>query len=60
RLFGWFDASGKWAGTAAGLVAGLACQHYGIAMPFLIACLAALAALAVAAPLHIRSPEIVP
>lgn len=60
RLFGWFDASGKWAGTAAGLVAGLACQHYGIAMPFLIACLAALAALAVASPLHIRSPEIAP
>jgi len=60
RLFGWFDASGKWAGTAAGLVAGLACQHYGSAMPFLIACLAALAALAVAYPLLTRSPEIVP
>jgi len=60
RLFGWFDASGKWAGTAAGLVAGLACQHYGIAMPFLIACLAALAALAVAHPLLIGSPEIAP
>ncbi|SFB34909.1 MFS transporter [Azotobacter beijerinckii] len=60
RLFGWFDASGKWAGTAAGLVAGLACQHYGSAMPFLIACLAALAALAVAHPLLIGSPEIAP
>lgn len=60
RLFGWFDASGKWAGTAAGLVAGLACQHYGVAMPFLIACLAALAALAVAHPLLIGSPEIAP
>jgi MFS family permease len=60
RLFGWFDASGKWAGTAAGLVAGLACQRYGVAMPFLIACLAALAALAVAYPLLTRSPETAP
>ncbi|GAB3382199.1 MFS transporter [Azotobacter armeniacus] len=57
RLFGWYDASGKWAGTAAGLVAGLACQHYGSALPFLIACLAALAALALAHPLLVRSPE---
>jgi len=57
RLFGWYDASGKWAGTAAGLVAGLASQHYGIAMPFLIACLAALAALALTQPLLVRSPE---
>lgn len=60
RLFGWFDASGKWAGTAAGLVAGLACQRYGVAMPFMIACLAALAALAVAYPLLTRSPETAP
>lgn len=60
RLFGWFDASGKWAGTAAGLVAGLACQRYGVAMPFLIACLAALAALAVTYPLLTRSPETAP
>ncbi|MNG17423.1 Major Facilitator Superfamily protein [compost metagenome] len=60
RLFGWYDASGKWAGSAAGLVAGLACQHYGVAMPFLIACLAAFAALAVAHPLLTRSPETAP
>lgn len=57
RLFGWFDASGKWAGSAAGLVAGLAVQLHGAAMPFLIASLAALAALAVATPLYARSPE---
>ncbi|MCM2331505.1 Predicted arabinose efflux permease, MFS family [Geopseudomonas sagittaria] len=60
RLFGWYDASGKWAGSAAGLVAGLACQYYGVAMPFLIACLAALAAMAVAHPLLTRSPETAP
>lgn len=57
RLFGWFDASGKWAGSAAGLVAGLAVQLHGATMPFLIASLAALAALAVATPLYARSPE---
>ena len=60
RLFGWFDASCKWACSAAGLVAGLAVQLHGSALPFLIACLAALAALAVAQPLLTRSPEIAP
>lgn len=60
RLFGWYDASGKWAGSAAGLAAGFAVQLHGSALPFLIACLAALAALAVAHPLHSRLPETAP
>ncbi|MBS7661743.1 MFS transporter [Pseudomonas lalucatii] len=51
RLFGWYDASGKWAGTVAGVSAGLLSQGYGIASPFLVACVAACAALLLARPL---------
>ena len=58
RLFGWFDASGKWAGTAAGGTAAVVSQICGIASPFLVACLAALAAMALARPLMITSREI--
>ncbi|MEB0040008.1 MULTISPECIES: MFS transporter [unclassified Pseudomonas] len=58
RLFGWFDASGKWAGTAAGVTAGWVSQTCGIASPFLVACLAAVAAMAVARPLLMTSREI--
>ncbi|MGV8918031.1 MAG: MFS transporter [Pseudomonas sp.] len=58
RLFGWFDASGKWAGTAAGVSAGFATQTFGIASPFLVACLAAIAALVLARPLLTTSAEI--
>ena len=58
RLFGWFDASGKWAGTAAGVTAGLVSQTCGIASPFLVACLAAVAAMALARPLLMTSREI--
>ncbi|MDB5979528.1 MAG: transporter [Pseudomonas sp.] len=58
RLFGWFDASGKWAGTAAGITAGLVSQSCGIASPFLVACLSALAAMALARPLLMTSREI--
>ncbi|MNH10355.1 Major Facilitator Superfamily protein [compost metagenome] len=58
RLFGWFDSSGKWAGTAAGVSAGLVTQTCGIASPFLVACLAATAALALARPLFMTSREI--
>ena len=58
RLFGWFDASGKWAGTAAGGTAAVVSQMCGIASPFLVACLAALAAMALARPLMITSREI--
>ncbi|MDB6051133.1 MAG: transporter [Pseudomonas sp.] len=58
RLFGWFDASGKWAGTAAGVTAGLVSQTCGIASPFLVACLAAIAAMAVARPLLVNPREI--
>jgi MFS family permease len=58
RMFGWFDASGKWAGTAAGVTAGLVSQTCGIASPFLVACLAAVAAMALARPLLMTSREI--
>ena len=58
RLFGWFDASGKWAGTAAGGTAAVVSQMCGIASPFLVACLAALAALVIARPLLKTSREI--
>ena len=58
RLFGWFDASGKWAGTAAGVTAAVVSQACGIASPFLVACLAAMAAMVLARPLMITSREI--
>ncbi|PAA37852.1 MULTISPECIES: MFS transporter [Pseudomonas] len=58
RLFGWFDSSGKWAGTAAGVTAALVTQTCGIASPFLVACLAAMAAMVMARPLMITSREI--
>ncbi|WP_397448573.1 MFS transporter [Pseudomonas sp. NA-150] len=58
RLFGWFDASAKWAGTAAGVTAGFVTQTFGIASPFLAACLAAIAALVLARPLLMTSREI--
>ncbi|MBK5351536.1 MFS transporter [Pseudomonas sp. TH41] len=58
RLFGWFDSSGKWAGTAAGVTAALVSQTCGIASPFLVACLAAMAAMVLARPLMMTSREI--
>ena len=58
RLFGWFDSSGKWAGTAAGVTAAVVSQACGIASPFLVACLAALAAMVIARPLLMTSREI--
>jgi len=58
RMFGWFDSSGKWAGTAAGVSAALVSQTCGIASPFLVACLAATAALLLARPLLITAREI--
>ncbi|MFO2464425.1 MFS transporter [Pseudomonas sp. 15FMM2] len=58
RLFGWFDSSGKWAGTAAGVAAALISQSFGIASPFLVACLAAMAAMVLARPLLMTSREI--
>lgn len=58
RLFGWFDSSGKWAGTAAGVTAALVSQTCGIASPFLVACLAAMAAMVLARPLLMTSREI--
>ena len=58
RMFGWFDSSGKWAGTAAGVTAAVVSQTCGIASPFLVACLAALAAMVIARPLLMTSREI--
>lgn len=58
RMFGWFDSSGKWAGTAAGVTAALVSQTCGIASPFLVACLAAMAAMLIARPLLMTSREI--
>ena len=58
RMFGWFDSSGKWAGTAAGVTAAVVSQTCGIASPFLVACLAAMTALVIARPLLMTSREI--
>ncbi|WP_339475475.1 MFS transporter [Pseudomonas sp. RL_5y_Pfl2_69] len=58
RLFGWFDSSGKWAGTAAGVTAAVVSQTCGIASPFLVACLAAMMAMVLARPLLMTSREI--
>lgn len=49
RLFGRFDACGKWAGALGGIVAGALVQRYGLRMPFFAAALAGAIALAVAA-----------
>jgi MFS family permease len=45
RLFGVFDACGKWAGAAGGLAAGLLVHHYALAAPFVAAAIAGTAAL---------------
>ena len=45
RLFGVFDACGKWAGAAGGLASGLLVHHYTLATPFVAAAIAASAAL---------------
>ena len=37
RLFGSFDACGKWAGALGGVTAGILVHRYGLAMPFLVA-----------------------
>lgn len=49
RMFGRFDATGKWAGALAGVIAGSLVSRYGLAMPFVAAAITAAAALAVAA-----------
>ncbi|WP_213881854.1 MFS transporter [Pseudomonas sp. dw_358] len=58
RLFGWFDASAKWAGAAAGVSAGLVSQASGNAAPFIVACVAGVTALVLARPLVSTSREI--
>ncbi|WP_425510410.1 MFS transporter [Xanthomonas translucens] len=49
RLFGVFDACGKWSGTLGGVIAGVLMQRYGPAMPFVASTLAGIGALIVAA-----------
>lgn len=49
RLFGTFDASGKWAGALAGIVAGWLVHRYGVSLPFFTAATASTLALATAA-----------
>lgn len=49
RLFGTFDASGKWAGALAGVVAGWLVHRYGLSLPFFMAAAASTLALATAA-----------
>lgn len=48
RLFGTFDASGKWAGALAGIVAGWLVHRYGLSLPFFMAATASALALATA------------
>lgn len=49
RLFGRFDATGKWAGALGGIAAGSLVTRYGLAMPFVAAAVTSTAALLVAA-----------
>lgn len=54
RLFGTFDACGKWAGALAGVGAGLLVHRYGLSMPFFVAAMAS--ALALATAVHAFRP----
>jgi MFS family permease len=49
RIFGLFDACGKWAGACGGLMAGALVQRFGLSTPFVAATLAGLAAACTAA-----------
>ena len=62
RLFGRFDACGKWAGAAGGVAAGLLVHRWGLATPFIAAASAGAGALACAARVFLflpRSPSYV-
>jgi MFS family permease len=48
RLFGLFDACGKWAGAVGGVAAGVLVHRYGLAMPFFVAAIAGTGALVMA------------
>ncbi|MEH6413512.1 MFS transporter [Pseudomonas sp. CGJS7] len=48
RLFGGFDACGKWAGALAGVCAGFLVHRYGVVAPFFIAAVVSAIALVVA------------
>lgn len=52
RLFGLFDACGKWAGALGGIAAGALVHRYGLAMPFFAATLAGALALVAATLVH--------
>ena len=57
RLFGRFDACGKWAGALGGVAAGVLVHRWGLAMPFVAAACAGAGALACAARVFLFLPQ---
>jgi len=57
RLFGRFDACGKWAGALGGVAAGVLVHRWGFAMPFVAAACAGAGALACAARVFLFHPQ---
>lgn len=57
RLFGRFDACGKWAGALGGIAAGALVHRWGLATPFIAAALAGAGALACAARIPLFLPS---
>ena len=57
RLFGRFDACGKWAGALGGVAAGALVHRWGLAMPFVAAALAGAGALLCAVRLFLFLPS---
>jgi len=57
RLFGRFDACGKWAGALGGVAAGVLVHRWGLATPFIAAAVAGAIALACAARIYLFLPS---
>ncbi len=57
RLFGTFDAYGKWAGALAGACAGALVHRYGVSMPFFVAAAVSALALSLAAYTFRSDPQ---
>ncbi|MGO4700602.1 MFS transporter [Dyella sp. 2RAB6] len=57
RLFGRFDACGKWAGAVGGVAAGVLVHRFGLATPFIAAAFAGALALACAARIYLFLPS---
>ena len=57
RLFGRFDACGKWAGALGGVAAGALVHRWGLATPFIAAALAGAIALACAVRIYLFLPS---